>query len=78
MVFRWQVCASEPDAVDEAVAGLRYGSVCVNTPTIMGFCLTKATWGAFPGGTPQVRPQVTPSTCPIVMCVSSGVCALHG
>lgn len=50
-----QVSASQPEAVDAAIAGLRYGSVCVNAPSIMGFCLTKSTWGAFPGGTPQVR-----------------------
>ena len=43
--------------MDAAIAALRYGSVCVNSPSIMGFCLTKTTWGAFSGGTPQVRLQ---------------------
>ena len=52
-----QVRSLQPEAVDAAVAALRYGSICVNSPTLMGFCLTKTTWGAFPGGTPQVRPQ---------------------
>jgi len=41
-------------AFDDLVAGLRYGSVCINVPTLIGFATTKLTWGAFlPGGTPQ-------------------------
>ena len=43
-----------PAAVDAAVAGLRYGSVCVNVATTFGFCVTKLPWGAFPGNKPQV------------------------
>ena len=43
-----------PEAVDKAIAGLRYGSICVNAPCSMGFAITPLTWGAFPGNTPQV------------------------
>lgn len=43
-------------AFDDLVAGLRYGSVCINVPTLIGFATTKLTWGAYlPGGTPQAR-----------------------
>jgi len=34
---------------DEALAGLRYGCIAVNTWTGIGFLLAQATWGAFPG-----------------------------
>jgi len=37
--------------LDEAVAGLRYGTVAVNAWTAMGFQLARAAWGAFPGHT---------------------------
>ncbi|MHB8195320.1 MAG: aldehyde dehydrogenase family protein [Vulcanimicrobiaceae bacterium] len=40
--------ASELDA---AIAALRYGCVAVNTWTGVGFLLTEAPWGAFPGET---------------------------
>jgi hypothetical protein len=36
-------------AVNEAIADLRYGTVCVNLWTGVGFFSTSATWGAFPG-----------------------------
>jgi len=36
-------------AIDRAVAGLRYGSVCVNQWHALNFLLTTTTWGAFPG-----------------------------
>ena len=37
--------------VDEAVARLRYGSVCVNVSNLLGFCVPALTWGAWlPGG----------------------------
>ena len=39
-------------AFDAAIAGLRYGCVCVNVPTLVGFAITALPWGAFPGGTP--------------------------
>ena len=50
-----QVQAAEPEAVDAAIAGLRYGCVAVNTPAILPFSLTKGTWGGFPGSTIQVH-----------------------
>lgn len=40
--------------MDEAIANLRYGSICVNAPSIVGFCITKLTWGGFPGTTAKV------------------------
>lgn len=47
--------AAHADAVDRAVAALRYGSININVVTILGFCVSKLTWGAYPGNTPQVR-----------------------
>lgn len=47
--------AAHSDAVDRAVAALRYGSININVVTILGFCVSKLTWGAYPGNTPQVR-----------------------
>ncbi|KAK9868062.1 hypothetical protein WJX84_011056 [Apatococcus fuscideae] len=41
------------DAVEGAVAGLKYGSVSVNCPSICGFPATRLSWGAFPGHTQQ-------------------------
>lgn len=39
---------------DEAVAGLRYGSITINAPGIVGFALTKLAWGAYAAaGTPE-------------------------
>ncbi len=43
-------------AVDTAIADLRYGSVNVNLPTILGYAVMKMAWGGFPGSTPQVMP----------------------
>ena len=37
--------------LDAAIAGLRYGSVCVNTWAGVAYFLPQATWGAFPGHT---------------------------
>ncbi|KAK9814745.1 hypothetical protein WJX72_010772 [[Myrmecia] bisecta] len=45
------VASEHPEAFDKAVAQLRYGSVCVNAPSLVGFCITKLTWGGFPGTT---------------------------
>ena len=49
---------SPPDVdtvtLDQAVAGLRYGSVAVNAPSFAGYTFPKLPWGAFPGNTPQV------------------------
>ncbi len=36
-------------AVNRAVAGLNYGSVCLNLRTEFAFYMMKTTWGAFPG-----------------------------
>ncbi|GAB4083494.1 aldehyde dehydrogenase family protein [Myceligenerans cantabricum] len=38
-------------AFDDAIAGLRYGTVAINAWTAVGFLLANATWGAFPGST---------------------------
>ncbi len=48
-----QVEARHGAAVEEAIAGLRYGSVCVNVATMMGFCMTRLSWGGFAGNTPE-------------------------
>ena len=37
--------------LDAAIAGLRYGSVSVNTWTGVAYLIPQATWGAFPGHT---------------------------
>jgi len=37
------------DALEDAIAELRYGCVAVNTWTGVGFLLAQTTWGAFPG-----------------------------
>jgi len=37
------------DALDEAVAALRYGNVSINCWTGLSYGLVSATWGAFPG-----------------------------
>ena len=58
------VTSAHPEAVDRAVAGLRYGSVNVNVATMLGFCVPKLTWGAYPGNTPQVGlPTARCCTC---------------
>lgn len=49
-----QVQAQHQEAFEEAVAGLRYGCVCVNVTSMMGFCIARLPWGAFPGNTPEV------------------------
>lgn len=36
-------------ALDEAIAGLRYGCIGVNAWTGVGFLLSETTWGAYPG-----------------------------
>ncbi|MEN8234016.1 MAG: aldehyde dehydrogenase family protein [Actinomycetota bacterium] len=36
-------------ALDTAIAGLRYGTVAVNTWVGVAFAMTRATWGGFPG-----------------------------
>lgn len=52
--------AAHSDAVDRAVAALRYGSININVATMLGFCVSKLTWGAYPGNTPQVRAGIVP------------------
>ena len=34
---------------DDALAGLRYGCIAINTWTGVGFLLAQASWGAYPG-----------------------------
>lgn len=46
--------SSSASAVDQAIADLRYGSVNVNLPSILGYAIMKLAWGGFPGATPQV------------------------
>lgn len=57
-----------PEAADAAVAGLRYGSVCVNISSVLGFGITRLTWGAFPGHTLQVYVVLCTVLC-VVYCV---------
>ena len=45
-------------AVDTAIADLRYGSVNINLPTVLGYAVMKMAWGGFPGATPQVVPMI--------------------
>ena len=45
-------------AVDTAIADLRYGSVNINLPTVLGYAVMKMAWGGFPGATPQVVPFI--------------------
>lgn len=42
---------------EEAIIGLRYGTVAVNAWTAFGFLTPTATWGAFPGGTIDDAPS---------------------
>jgi hypothetical protein len=53
-----EVSTQHADAVDRAVAALRYGSVNINVVTMLGFCVPKLTWGAYPGNSAQVRGQL--------------------
>ena len=59
------------DAVDQAVAALRYGSININVVTMLGFCVPKLTWGAYPGSTPQACPclELPLTVCPHVVCL---------
>ncbi|KAK9835218.1 hypothetical protein WJX81_006473 [Elliptochloris bilobata] len=57
------VMQEHADAVDAAVAALRYGSVNVNVASMLGFCIPRLTWGAFPGNPIQD--------------IGSGNCAVH-
>jgi aldehyde dehydrogenase (NAD(P)+) len=41
------------DAFDTAVADLRYGTIAINTWTGLAFLTATASWGAFPGHTPD-------------------------
>lgn len=40
---------AHPEAIDEAIARLRYGSIAINCWTGLNYGLVNATWGAFPG-----------------------------
>ena len=35
--------------VDNAVEGLKYGSIVVNAPAFLGFAIPSLAWGAYPG-----------------------------
>jgi hypothetical protein len=54
-------------AFDGAVARLRYGSVAVNSTSLMGFAVTKLGWGAAPGAhslqasRPPRAPPISPA-----------------
>ncbi|GMH35791.1 hypothetical protein BSKO_03659 [Bryopsis sp. KO-2023] len=37
----------------DAIAGLKYGNIVVNAPAIMGYSITAATWGGYPGSLPR-------------------------
>lgn len=41
------------DRLDQMLAGLRYGTIAVNCWTAVGYLSPFATWGAFPGHTPD-------------------------
>ncbi|KAF8059215.1 ARC6 [Scenedesmus sp. PABB004] len=45
--------AAHAGAYDAALAALRYGSITVNCPSLVGFSATPLVWGAFPGNTPH-------------------------
>ncbi len=51
-----EVQAQHAEALDRAIAALKYGSINVNVATMLGFCVPKLTWGAYPGNPPQVPP----------------------
>jgi aldehyde dehydrogenase (NAD(P)+) len=46
-----RTAAALGDALDAAIADLRYGCVAVNAWTGVGYLVPRATWGAFPGHT---------------------------
>ena len=50
------VMEEHASAVDAAVAALRYGSVNINVASMLGFCVPRLTWGAFPGNPVTARP----------------------
>ena len=41
------------DACEKAIAGLNYGTVCVNVPTGFGYFCTPCTWGGYYNHTPE-------------------------
>ena len=50
-----QVQKQHPQAFDRTIANLKYGSINVNVCNIIGYAVSRLTWGAFPGHTMQVR-----------------------
>ena len=44
--------AQYPEDVDAFLAGLRYGAIAVNCPTMLNYLNTSLPWGAFPGNPP--------------------------
>lgn len=45
---------SHPEAVEQAVADLHYGTIVINAPSFMSFALGQMAWGAYPGNQPHV------------------------
>jgi aldehyde dehydrogenase (NAD(P)+) len=39
----------DPDALEQAIGNLRYGTIAVNSWVGVAFAINRATWGAFPG-----------------------------
>ena len=70
------VATQHADAVDRAITDLRYGSININVVTMLGFCVPKLTWGAYPGNTPQVRFQTAVSALLFMQSAMSGVSAV--
>ena len=55
--------AEHAGAVDAAVTALRYGSINVNVATMLGFCVPRLTWGAFPGNPLEARHESWRAGC---------------
>jgi acyl-CoA reductase-like NAD-dependent aldehyde dehydrogenase len=53
MVVHPSTARSQASAVDRAVSELRYGTIGINLWAAVGFALTNAPWGSFPGNQPE-------------------------
>lgn len=51
LIVRDELVAQQPEVVENAIAALQYGIICLNTWSAMSFELPAATWGGFPGET---------------------------
>jgi hypothetical protein len=72
------VSAQHADAVDQAVADLKYGSININVVTMLGFCVPKLTWGAYPGKTPQVEMTLIIAPVSKATCSCTSTCGIPG